>query len=81
MGWPFGRERRKYERAKTAVPSRLQVGDRVLTGTTRDISLGGICLHIELDAQLRAHFEGGRGTASCILPNGTMETACRVVRV
>jgi c-di-GMP-binding flagellar brake protein YcgR len=79
MVWPW-KERRKYERIKVAVPCRLQVGERVLTGTTRDVSLGGICFPVELDEAIRTELVGASGTASTILPRGTMEADARVVR-
>jgi len=82
MEWPWkGRERRRYERVKTAVPCRLQVNDRVLTGTTRDLSLGGISFAIELDEAAQKFLAGASGRVNAILPNGTMESDCRVVRV
>jgi c-di-GMP-binding flagellar brake protein YcgR len=81
MGWPWkGRERRRYERIKTAVPCRLQVGDRVLIGATRDLSMGGICFTVEIDDNVRAEIARAVGTVSAILPGGTMESECRVIR-
>jgi hypothetical protein len=79
VAWPW-KERRKYERTKVAVPCRLRVGERVLTGTTRDLSLGGICFAVELDEATRTELAGASGTASTILPRGTMQAKARVVR-
>lgn len=77
----FGRDRRRHERTKATVPCRLVVGDDVLVGKTRDISLGGVAFAVQLAPEVRGRLAKGRGTMSLMLPRGEIEAQCRVVRV
>ena len=76
-----GAGRRKHERCSVQIPCKVMVNGDVYLGTAVNLSMGGVMVGFPPEISTIELEPRQLGSVSMLLPNGTLETRCKLIRV
>ena len=76
-----GAGRRKHERCRVHLPCKIIYQERVYLGTAINLSMGGVMVQFPPETSTVDLPRNKLARVSVILPNGDLETRCKLIRV
>lgn len=76
-----GAGRRRHERCPVRIPCKVMINGEVYLGTAINLSMGGVMVQFPPEVSTIELERRQLGSVSMLLPNGSLETRCKLVRV